>query len=92
MVDRNLQWLVAEQQVGKSHPLGPIVDIMLGGGRCNFQPQDEEGSCRPDDFDLYAWAEEQGWSIAKNRDEFDEFELGLGQTKLPILGTFSDGE
>lgn len=75
-----------------THPLGPVVDVLLGGGRCNFLPEGTDGSCRSDDKDLFAWAEEQGWNIAKNRTEFDDFELGLGQTRLPILGTFSDGK
>lgn len=54
-------------------------------------PQDEEGSCREDDIDLYEYATEQGWSIAKNREEFDDFEMGKGKARLPLLGTFADG-
>lgn len=54
-------------------------------------PQDEEGSCREDDTDLYEYAAEQGWAIAKNREEFDDFELGKGKARLPLLGTFADG-
>jgi alkaline phosphatase len=73
------------------HPLGPIADVLLGGGRCSFLPQNVTGSCRKDDTDLYAYAKEHGWSIARNRSEFDDFELGLGKTRLPILGNFADG-
>ena len=90
--DRNNVAIIAEQQVGKTHPLGHVVDVLLGGGRCGFQPQGEEGSCREDDLDLYDWAEERGWSIARNRSQFNDLEGGLGETRLPILGTFADGE
>jgi alkaline phosphatase len=90
--DRNNQALISEQQIGMTHPLGPVVDVLLGGGRCHFLPEGADGSCRTDDKDLFAWAEEQGWNIAKNRTEFDDFELGLGEARLPLLGTFSDGD
>ncbi|KAH8175135.1 alkaline phosphatase domain-containing protein [Sarocladium implicatum] len=90
--DRNNQALIAEQQLGKTHPLGRVADVLLGGGRCGFMPQDEEGSCREDDTDLYEYATEQGWSIAKNREEFDDFEMGKGKARLPLLGTFADGD
>lgn len=89
--DRNNQNLIAEQQLGKIHPLGPVVDVLLGGGRCNFLPKNQTGSCREDNTDLYAYAKEKGWSIARDRDEFDEFELGKGEARLPILGNFADG-
>ncbi|KAH7317163.1 alkaline phosphatase [Stachybotrys elegans] len=91
-VDRNNQNLIAEQQLGRVHPLGSVVDVLLGGGRCNFLPQGAEGSCREDDIDLYAYAEELGWSVARNRSEFDEFERGLGAARLPILGNFASGD
>ncbi|KAI9158032.1 putative alkaline phosphatase [Paramyrothecium foliicola] len=90
--DRNNNNLIAEQQLGKIHPLGSVVDVLLGGGRCSFLSQDAEGSCRSDDTDLYAYAVENGWAVARNRSEFDEFELGLGKARLPILGNFASGD
>jgi alkaline phosphatase len=83
--------LIAEQQLGKVHPLGHVVDVLLGGGRCNFLPQNKTGSCREDDTDLYEYAKEKGWAIARNREEFDEFELGKGKARIPMLGNFAAG-
>ncbi|KAE8417899.1 alkaline-phosphatase-like protein [Aspergillus pseudocaelatus] len=83
--------LIAEQQLGYSHPLGPMVDLLLGGGRCNFSPNSTEGSCRADDFDLLTYAEEQGFTVATNRQEFNALEKGQGQADLPFLGLFSEG-
>lgn len=52
MVDRDLEPLIATQFL-TAHPLGPQVDIAFGGGRCFFLPNSTEGSCRPDDKDLF---------------------------------------
>ncbi|KEY74461.1 hypothetical protein S7711_04498 [Stachybotrys chartarum IBT 7711] len=83
---------IAEHEVGYGHPLGSVVDILLGGGRCSFYPQGQNNSCRGDDLDLWAYAAEQNFTIARNRDEFDAFERGLGDTPMPILGLFNDGD
>lgn len=84
--------LIAEQQLGYSHPLGLMVDLLLGGGRCNFSPNSTEGSCRTDDFDLLTYAEEQGFTVATSREEFNALGKGQGQADLPFLGLFSDGK
>ncbi|KAH7329443.1 putative alkaline phosphatase [Stachybotrys elegans] len=83
---------IAEHEVGYNHPLGAVVDILLGGGRCSFYPQDHDDSCRSDDLDLWAYAEEQNFTIARNREEFDSLDQGLGGARLPILGLFNDGD
>ena len=44
---RSEEDLIARQEVGE-HPLGRVVDLMLGGGRCHFLPNISEGSCRAD--------------------------------------------
>ncbi|KAL2819727.1 alkaline-phosphatase-like protein [Aspergillus granulosus] len=87
VANRGSQPLIAEQQLGYSHPLGPMVDLLLGGGRCNFSPSSAEGSCRSDDVDLLHYAEEQGFTVATNREEFN----ALSRVDLPILGLFNDG-
>lgn len=84
--------LIAEQQLGYSHPLGPMVDLLLGGGRCNFSPNSTEGSCRTDGFDLLTYAEEQGFTVATTREEFNALGRGQGQADLPFLGLFSEGK
>lgn len=58
----------------------------MGGGRCYFQPQKTDSSCRTDDLDLLRWAEENGFNVATDRDGFDS----LADAQLPYLGLFSD--
>lgn len=65
---------------------------MLGGGRCDFQPQKESRSCRTDDIDLFAYAESQGYYTARDRASFDTLELGLGDIQPPYIGLFKDGD
>lgn len=53
-------------QIGATHPLGRVADVILGGGRCAFIPQSEEGSCRYDDKDLIKSAKEDyGWNVVE---------------------------
>ena len=63
-----------------------MVDLLLGGGRCNFVPSTTQNSCRDDNLDLLAYARDEGFAIATNRTQFN----ALNGT-LPILGLFSDG-
>ncbi|EOA84241.1 hypothetical protein ACJQWK_01198 [Exserohilum turcicum] len=89
---RNSLGKIAEQQIGYSHPLNISVDLMLGGGRCDFQPQNETGSCRTDNIDLFAYAKSKGYYTARDRAGFDALELGLGAIQLPYVGLFKDGD
>lgn len=91
-MSRNALDKISEQQIGYSHPLGISVDLMLGGGRCYFQPQNESESCRTDDVDLFAYAESKGYYTARDRAGFDALELGLGDIQLPYVGLFKDGD
>ncbi|KAL2075543.1 hypothetical protein VTL71DRAFT_486 [Oculimacula yallundae] len=81
--------LIAQQEVGE-HPLGRVVDLMLGGGRCHFLPNTSEGGCRADDRDITKLAQEKfGWNYIDSREGFDK--LGLGKNvKLPLLGLFAE--
>lgn len=88
---RNSYDLIAEHQIGYSHPLGSVVDILFGGGRCNFFPESDERGCRSDDTDLISFAEEAGFTVAFNRSAFDDLDKGLGDARLPFLGLFNDG-
>ena len=47
---RNMESEIASQQIG-NNPLGRVVDIMLGGGKCKFLPNTTHSSCRTDDRD-----------------------------------------
>ncbi|PIA89236.1 Alkaline phosphatase [Cercospora beticola] len=90
VVNRNAFPQIAEQQLGYSHPLNMSVDILLGGGRCYFQPSTNEDSCREDDIDLFKFAEEEGYTVAQDRAGFNDFESGTGSTRLPYIGLFKD--
>ncbi|KAJ1326847.1 alkaline phosphatase [Microdochium nivale] len=83
---------VAAQQIGYAHPLGHVVDVLLGGGRCYFKPRGDSSSCRSDDVDLFAFAHQEGWTIAQDRDEFND-KFGAGESvRLPLIGLFNDGD
>lgn len=79
---------IAEQQLG-DYPLGRVVDLMLGGGRCHFLPNTTSDSCRGDDRDLVTEAQKKyGFSYVSDRAGFDSLNKGRG-VKLPLLGLFA---
>ncbi|KHE81996.1 hypothetical protein GE21DRAFT_4868, partial [Neurospora crassa] len=79
---------IALHEIGHG-PLGRVVDLMLGGGRCHFLPKGTPGSCRQDDIDVTKLAQEEyGWNYVSDRAGFDS--LGLGKNvSLPQLGLFA---
>ncbi|KAI4193071.1 MAG: hypothetical protein LQ350_008484, partial [Teloschistes chrysophthalmus] len=79
---------IAEQEVGEG-PLGRVLDLMMGGGRCHFLPNTAEGSCRHDDRDIVDLAKKNGFSYVNDRKGFDGLNFGSG-VKLPLLGLFAD--
>lgn len=83
---REMEDEIALQMVGKSHPLGRIPDLMLGGGRCHFLPNSSDDSCRADDMDVIDIAGGLGWKYISTRVDFDN--LGT-DPKLPLLGLFA---
>ncbi|KAL8835834.1 MAG: hypothetical protein Q9170_003157 [Blastenia crenularia] len=80
--------LIAEQEVGE-HPLGRVLDLMLGGGRCHFLPNTTSNSCRKDSHDIVSLAQENGFSYVDDRKSFDALNFGTN-VKLPLLGLFAD--
>ncbi|KAI9804826.1 MAG: hypothetical protein M1825_001194 [Sarcosagium campestre] len=78
---------IAEQEIG-DYPLGRVVDLMLGGGRCHFQPNTTDESCRSDDKDIIARAKSKGFTYVDDRQGFDNLRSGSG-VKLPLLGLFA---
>ena len=89
---RSYEDKIAEQMTGISHPMGRVLDLMLGGGRCHFLPNSSTGhsSCREDDKDIVTLAQKQeGWNYIDNRALFDALRGGL-VAKLPLLGLFAD--
>ncbi|KAI9717920.1 MAG: hypothetical protein M1812_004447 [Candelaria pacifica] len=85
---RSEEDLIAEQMIGE-HPLGRVVDLMLGGGRCHFLPSNEKGSCRKDDKNVVEMAKRNGFAYISDRKSFDGLNLGSG-VKLPLLGLVAD--
>ena len=75
--------LIAEQQLGAS-PIGRVVDLILGGGRCHFY------GCRNDDRNLLQEAQDNGtWNYVGDRKQFDQLQNGDNVT-LPLLGLLAD--
>ncbi|MCJ1272886.1 hypothetical protein MMC21_000675 [Puttea exsequens] len=79
---------IAEQMVGIGHPLGRMVDLLMGGGRCHFLSNSTVGSCRGDEKDVRTMAEDDGWSYVSDRKAFDGLKLGSA-VELPLLGLFA---
>ncbi|KAJ1725114.1 vacuolar alkaline phosphatase [Coemansia erecta] len=87
-LSRNMEDLIAEYQIG-NYTLGPIVDLMFGGGQCHFIPNTNSGSsCRLDDRDLWSDAKAAGFNTLSSRKEFDTLDAGDAKL-LPLLGTFA---
>lgn len=85
---RSEQDSIAAQEIGE-HPLGRVVDLMLGGGRCHFLPNTTDRGCRKDGRDITKLAQEKyGWNYIDDRAGFDKLKLGKN-VKLPLLGLFA---
>ncbi|CAO3609314.1 unnamed protein product [Mucor hiemalis] len=77
---------IAEHQLGYT-PLGRTLDLMFGGGLCEFQSNTTEGSCRQDDKDLIKEGKNDfGWELVTTRKEFDNLDEN---TKVPLMGLFA---
>jgi alkaline phosphatase len=79
---------IAEQLVG-DYPLGRVVDLILGGGRCHFLPNTTEGSCRADEKDVIQMAKDAGFNYINDRPSFDDLQGGKA-VKLPLIGLLAD--
>lgn len=80
---------IAEQMAGDS-PLGRVVDLMFGGGRCHFLPNSTvESSCRADGRDVVDLAKKNGFNYIDTRAAFDQLKGGAS-VELPLLGLFAD--
>lgn len=80
---------IAEQQLG-DYPLGRMVDLIIGGGRCHFLPLSEQGGCRTDKRNLIKEAQHDGnWTYVGDREQFDKLEKGEN-VQLPLLGLLAD--
>lgn len=91
VANRDSYEAIAAQEIGYSHPFGSVVDILMGGGRCYFKPQNDSESCRSDDLDLFGFAEEKGFTVMQDRAGFDALEMGE-YAPLPYIGLFNDDQ
>lgn len=84
---RDWENIIAEQQIGYN-PLGRTLDLMFGGGACEFTHNTSAGSCRFDDRDLFREAQEKfNWHIALSKQEYDAIQPEKAQ--LPLMALFS---
>ncbi|XWW96512.1 hypothetical protein V2A60_004487 [Cordyceps javanica] len=90
VLSRDSENEIAAQQIGRTHPFGAYLDLLLGGGRRQFLPR-KDGGQRTDDVDLVAWAKERGYGYAADRAAFDEAAAdgAGGRLPLPFLGLFA---
>lgn len=85
---REYEDLIAEQMIGH-YPLGRVVDVMIGGGRCHFLPNTTDGSCRADNRDVVAMAKKNGYHYIDSRAQFDELHRKKN-IQLPLLALLAD--
>ncbi|KNC52584.1 alkaline phosphatase [Thecamonas trahens ATCC 50062] len=77
--DREMEPTIAEQQITQK------IDLLFGGGRCEFQPQSVAGSCRADEKDVMSEARDAGFSVIT-----DVAGLRSATTaSLPLIGLFA---
>ncbi|KAI0711542.1 alkaline-phosphatase-like protein [Earliella scabrosa] len=87
--DRDQEHIIAEQLVGNT-PLGPTVDVLLGGGFGFFLPNSTSGSSRPDGVDVFEYARKQGYNVFTDRAGFDALKGGKAKAATkPYLGLFT---
>ncbi|KAK7222736.1 hypothetical protein V2G26_010739 [Clonostachys chloroleuca] len=79
---------IAAQQIGKAHPFGRFVDILIGGGRQQYLPT-SEGGARDDGVNLINWAIEKGYTYAADKSDFTE-EPSLLETTKAAVDTLED--
>ncbi|KAH7349757.1 repressible alkaline phosphatase [Plectosphaerella cucumerina] len=88
VLTRSMNDDIALQEVGDG-PLGRVVDLMLGGGRCHFLPNGTDDSCRLDDTNVVELAQNKfNFTYASDRSGFNALEGGE-KVDLPFLGLFA---
>ncbi|KAJ2485306.1 vacuolar alkaline phosphatase [Coemansia sp. RSA 2050] len=85
VVHRDMESLIAQQLIG-DNTIGNKVDLIFGGGQCQFWPNTTKGSCRTDTLDVWALAKDNGYSTLESRAAFDAL---TPKTKLPTVGLFT---
>jgi alkaline phosphatase len=87
---REYEDLIAELLVGEGgYPLGRVLDLVIGGGRCHFLANGTEGSCRGDEKDVVQVAKDGGFNYIDSRKEFDDLTKS-GEVDLPLLALLAN--
>ncbi|KAH8928957.1 alkaline phosphatase-like protein [Atractiella rhizophila] len=87
--DRDAEDKIAEMLVGNT-PLGPVVDVALGGGLAFFLPNTTDGSDRTDSRDILAEGRKFGYHTFTDRAGFDALNGGDAPAgKKPYIGVFT---
>ncbi|KAG2231317.1 hypothetical protein INT48_001253 [Thamnidium elegans] len=87
---RDSENTIAEQQIGHN-PLGRTVDLMFGGGVCEFLSNATLGSCRTDTRDLFSEAEDQfGWQVIHGQGSRQKFDSIEKDVDLPLMALFAN--
>ena len=74
--------------VGQTHPMGPVADLIIGGGRDWFIGLDQGGK-RRDNRSLIEEVQKNGtWTYVGDRAGFDSLDKGKN-VSLPLLGLFA---
>ena len=76
--NRDNEDIIAEQQLDHG------IEVLLGGGRRNYIPQDMDGSRRKDDRDLIAYAKDKGYRYVETADALSDV------SRVPVLGLFNN--
>ncbi|OAA39333.1 Alkaline phosphatase-like, alpha/beta/alpha [Beauveria brongniartii RCEF 3172] len=87
VLNRNSENDIASQQIGYNHPFGVFVDLLMGGGRQQYQTK-KDGGKRTDNVDLISWAKEKGYSYVQDRAGMQDATKD-GVLPLPFLGLFA---
>jgi len=92
--------LIAQQQLGYGHPLGQVIDLIIGGGGqyLHGENQTQYGTKgkRADGVDLIEKAINDGWTYIGDKETFDiSFKLSQSdaanyEANLPLLAIFGE--
>lgn len=84
--NRWMQDQIALDMIGHGD-LGFTTDLLLGGGICHFLPNSTTNSCRADDTDVLALADDMNYRILKSSSELNQY--STEDLSLPVLGLFA---
>lgn len=88
VLSRDSENEIAAQQIGYTHPFGSFVDLLMGGGRRQYVPE-EDGGKREDGVNLIEWAKEHGYHYAEDKSDLED-SLEDGKVPLPFLGLYAE--